>query len=185
MAWVVRTVDATNVTRLKHALTPTPFLHAAWDSYKALWDSSVAKIRKAFDPQEPNKRFPPGFALPQKESTQETESDKSKSKNHAAPTLSQNSSQWARMLPPLPVPGEDYANASRAFKKRLAKNWHKGINLEPPRGTILVSGLVEVHGPKGLCLVDVRAAYEPRNSQWVALACGFRRVKDRFQKPKG
>ena len=90
------------------------------------------------------------------------------------------------MLPPLPQPGEDYANASRAFKKTLAKSRrNQSISVEPPRGTILVSGLVELEGPDGVCLVDTKAAYEPKSSQWVVISIALRRMQEHKQAPKG
>ena len=156
-----------------------------WESYKALWESIVAKARKILDMEAPNKRYPPGFALPKLEEQKEGGDEQSKSAAKSLVASSQSQGQWTKMLASLPLPGEDYAHASRAFKKTLAKNWSKGMSLEPPRGTLLISGLVELYGPKGFCVLDVRAAYEPRASQWVAVSIGLRRAQPRVQKPKG
>ena len=185
IAWVIRPVDAVNVGRLKHALAPTPLFWALWGSYRSLWDSGVMRVRKALDMEPSSKRFPPGFSLPQKEDTvSEPESKLTSSSKNTTPTK-RDQSQLSRMLPPLPKPSEDYASASREFKKTLARNRSKqSMGMEPPRGTLVVSGLVELNGPKGACVFDTKSAYDPKSSQWMIISIGLRRIKEHKQTPK-
>lgn len=161
-----------------------PVLHALWDSYRLLWDNSIGKIRKTLDIEPAPKRFPPGFALPQPEGEAKPTSQKNSSSNTASSSIHSQTS-WSKWVPAVPLPGEDYATASKALKATLAKNWKKGMSFEPPRGTIIVSGLVELCGPKGFCVLDVRAAYDPRESQWMVISAGVRRSQPRVQRPKG
>ena len=55
----------------------------------------------------------------------------------------------------------------------------------PERGTIMISGLVELVGTKATCVVDVRAAYHPKENRWQAIGVGVRRLQSKKQSPKG
>lgn len=88
------------------------------------------------------------------------------------------------LLPIIPLIGNDNGAAITAFKQTLAKNW------KPPhdfgeRGTLLVTGLVHVEGPKGSCVLDVAAAYHPEQSRYTHIMCGIRNFRPRYQRPKG
>ena len=87
-------------------------------------------------------------------------------------------------LPSIPQPNEEMTSALTAFKRTFAKEW-KPAAIPPPRGTLVVSGLVEVRGPNGRCVLEVMAAYHPAESRWVALAMGVRRVHPKKKGPKG
>ena len=93
----------------------------------------------------------------------------------------------ARVLPPLPSipqPGGDMSSALMAFKRTLAKTWHPP-STPPERGTFMVSGLVELSGSKAVCVLDVQAHYNPKESRWVVIGIGVRRFQQRKQSPKG
>lgn len=87
-------------------------------------------------------------------------------------------------LPSLPETGEDFNLAFKTFKSVLART-SKDSSLHGERGVCLVSGLVEVEGPKAICVMDVRAFYHPGDSRWVAIAIGVRRMQARQQYPRG
>ena len=177
-------MDAINVARLRNTLSPTPIVLSLWASYKTLWDTSITKIRKALDMKPLDKRFPPGFAFLQLENAEnERDNNRAASSENGNQETKQTANQWSKLLPPLPQPGPDYANASRAFKKTLAKKWNRTVDLELPRGTILMSGLLELNGPKAICVLEVKAAYEVRASQWLAVGVGIRREQPRRQTP--
>lgn len=101
--------------------------------------------------------------------------------------LDRVSSSPTRVFPPLPsLPetGEDFNLAFTTFKRVLAKT-SKDPSLHGERGVCLVSGLVEVEGPKAVCVMDVRAFYHPGDSRWVAIAIGVRRMQAKQQYPRG
>ncbi|KAF2730050.1 hypothetical protein EJ04DRAFT_515500 [Polyplosphaeria fusca] len=56
---------------------------------------------------------------------------------------------------------------------------------EAPRGTFIVSGLVEVIGEKAKMTVDVQGAYDPREGRYVTVSIKLRSVMDYKQRPKG
>lgn len=87
-------------------------------------------------------------------------------------------------LPSIPATGEDFNLAFKTFKRVLAKT-SKDSTLHGERGVCLVSGLVEVEGPKAVCVMDVRAFYHPGDSRWVSIAIGIRRMQARQQYPRG
>lgn len=95
-----------------------------------------------------------------------------------------NSTNVMPPMPSLPEPGKDMSIAMKMFKRTLAKTW-KAAPTDPERGTFLVSGLIEVEGSKAVCVLDVRAAYHPRESRWSAVVVGVRRLQLKKQHPKG
>ena len=103
------------------------------------------------------------------------------------PSSTVTSSDASKVFPPLPSipqPGGDMSSALMAFKRTLAKTWHPPAT-PPERGTLLVSGLVEVSGTKAVCVLEVQAAYHPKESKWVSVAVGVRRIQRRKQSPRG
>jgi len=70
------------------------------------------------------------------------------------------------------------------LKKKLQEAWQPMKPL-PPSGCILVSGLVELEGPKACVVLDVAAWWDPktrtydRKSMWL----GLRRVSPKVQVP--
>lgn len=95
-----------------------------------------------------------------------------------------NSTNALPPMPSLPEPGKDMSIAFKTFRRTLARTW-KGLDNPGERGTFMVSGLVELEGSKAVCVLDVRATYHPRESRWVAIAIGVRRVQLRKQAPRG
>ena len=89
-----------------------------------------------------------------------------------------------RALPPIPQPNEEITSAVTTFKRTLAREW-KPAGIPPPRGTLIVSGIVEIKGPNGRCTLEVQAAYHPAQSRWVSLAMGVRRIYPKKKGPRG
>lgn len=78
----------------------------------------------------------------------------------------------------------DLGSALTSFKNSLLKTW-KFPSTPPERGTVIVSGLVELVGTKATCVLDVRAAFHPKENRFVAIGIGVRRLQARKQAPKG
>ena len=87
-------------------------------------------------------------------------------------------------LPSIPQPSGDMSSALSSFKSTLARTW-KPAGIPPPRGTFLVSGLVEVIGSKGLIVLDVHAAYHPEQQVWAGFMMKVRRISPHKQSPRG
>jgi hypothetical protein len=76
--------------------------------------------------------------------------------------------------------------AYMAFKRKFAQTWRPAPDY-PPRGSIFVSGLVELDSPKAWLVVDVTAAWDPKTKQYDArsMRIRMRRLQMKKQAPLG
>lgn len=79
---------------------------------------------------------------------------------------------------------KDLASVFSVFARTLGRSW-KPVSGPPPRGSFVVSGLVEVTGSRAMCVIDVGAAYDPKLSKFVGIGMKVRRFQLRIQSPKG
>ncbi|MCJ1478778.1 hypothetical protein MMC13_007462 [Lambiella insularis] len=196
IAWTVRPVSPINISRLQGALWPQATFSSFCASTQALWQLQVAKVKDYLNIKEESgskrPRFPPGFMnvsqLPQKKDDDSSHPALAAPEERPSPSSALPvASGRANILWPLPgisKPSPEMATATTAFKNNLAQHW-RYASAPAPRGTFMVSGLVELRGPKGTCVMDVQAAYHPQESRWVAIAIGVRRIQKRKQGPKG
>lgn len=77
-----------------------------------------------------------------------------------------------------------YFRAIVAFKHTFAQKW-RPIIAHPPRGCILVGGLVEIDAPKAWLVFDVRAAWDPKSKSFDAPSMNLqlRRIQMKKQQP--
>ena len=87
-------------------------------------------------------------------------------------------------LPSLPQVYNENGPAIVAFKRTLARNW-KHPHHFAERGTIVMTGLVKIEGSRGVCVVDIAAAYHPEDAKFTHIACGIRNFRPRSQGPRG
>ena len=172
-----------------------------WASYSTYWSLQIARLKQLLnvDPSEGSKpALPPGMVTldqvneggAKKESQSHAQLDKmsdpkssdvSSAKASSRPTLS-DTSKILSSVPGIPQVGGDLGSAVQEFKKTLAKNW------QPPhafgeRGTFLVTGLVRIEGPKAYCVVDIKAAYHPRERRYTQIAGGVKYLIPKRQGP--
>lgn len=74
--------------------------------------------------------------------------------------------------------------AYHIFNHTLAKHWMPK-KMEPPRGTCVVQGLVQVKGSKAVMTFDVQAYYDPKASKFVVVNASPRVMKKWQQAPRG
>jgi hypothetical protein len=79
-----------------------------------------------------------------------------------------------------------FFRAIMAFKVKMAQTWRPAPNY-PPRGSILVSGLVELDSPKAWLVFDVKAAWDPKTRSYDArsMLLQLRRMQLKKQGPAG
>ena len=95
-------------------------------------------------------------------------------------------------LPSVPIPSAsstatantDIPIAMHVFSHALSKSWNPK-KMEPPRGTFVVQGLVEVRGQRGRMLFDVQSSYDPKAGKYVQVNAGVRNFKRWSQAPRG
>jgi hypothetical protein len=172
-----------------------------WAMCKTLLQFQIAKVKNYFnldtERDSSKSRLPPGLrALPQfsQPGSQALPAPKDAKDPRDAtlnpPELSASSSKPRRnswlltALPSLPEPGTEMKTASRAFKFTLAKEW-KHPEVSFPRGAVAVSGLVELHGSRGSCTMQVLAAYHVENGEWLQVRADMKRILPKVQRPSG
>ena len=74
--------------------------------------------------------------------------------------------------------------AMHVFQSTLSKSWNPK-KMEPPRGTFVVQGLVEVRGARGRMLFDVQSSYDPKLGKFVLVNAAVRNFKRWSQPPRG
>ncbi|GIZ43723.1 hypothetical protein CKM354_000694000 [Cercospora kikuchii] len=94
---------------------------------------------------------------------------------------------WWMVDVPMPKPGEDSMDvpiAMSVFQSTLRKNWNPK-KMEPPRGTFVVQGLVEVRGQRGRMMFDVQSCYDPKEAKFTNVNANVRSFKRWNQAPRG
>ena len=81
---------------------------------------------------------------------------------------------------PKQVPTLDLSYFRRVFRKNQAK-----LGIEPPRGTFIVTGLIEVIGDRAKMTLDVLSLYDPNLGRYVMLQARLRSLTQYQQRPKG
>jgi hypothetical protein len=73
-----------------------------------------------------------------------------------------------------------------AFKQKFSQTW-RPYPTYPPRGSISVSGLVELDSPKAWLVFDVRSAWDPKTKQFdpTSMQLKLRRMQMKQQAPLG
>lgn len=71
------------------------------------------------------------------------------------------------------------------FMSTFTKEAALAKGIEAPRGSIIVSGLVEVKGEGGTATMDVTAAYDLKQSKYVLISMAVKKIKPRVQAPRG
>ncbi|KAI1496982.1 hypothetical protein F5X99DRAFT_398393 [Biscogniauxia marginata] len=67
------------------------------------------------------------------------------------------------------------------FKRKLAETW-RPLKDFPPRGSISVSGLVELHSPRAIITIDVNAWWDPKTETFHARSMNLRLKALRMRK---
>jgi hypothetical protein len=173
-----------------------------WASYSTYWSLQVARIKQLLnvtpssDSSKPG--LPPGMmnldqiqesgANKASQSNSKLDkmadpkaSDVSGAKGSSRPTLS-DSSKILSSLPSIPQVGGDLGSAVMEFKRTLAKTW-RPPNAFGERGTFVVTGLVRLEGSKAFCVVDIKAAYHPKEGRYTQIAGGVKYFIPKKQGP--
>ncbi len=88
-------------------------------------------------------------------------------------------------FPPISSQANENPITLAIFMHSMAQQMSKHYRFELPRGTVAVSGLIEVVGTKGKATLDVTAAYDPKDNEFVLSLWRPRRIQPRSQSPKG
>jgi len=164
------------------------------------FDQEALRMRAALQ-QDPNaKPGPKTKSSPNPETPTQTTADSSKTSekrdtssspepsSQKATTPSATGAEQTKVpLPKLPslTPGSDTKPVTfLLFLQNMQKN-AKAVSIDPPRGTIVVQGLIEVVGTKGRTTLDVAAAYDPKSDDYQVASWKLKSAAKKSQSPKG
>ncbi|KAF1975223.1 hypothetical protein BU23DRAFT_552630 [Bimuria novae-zelandiae CBS 107.79] len=115
----------------------------------------------------------------------------------AAPASADTEKQVTSPLPPSPsnsaleklglsLPGpEQVPTMDLSYFRQIFRKYHKHMAIEPPRGTFIVSGLVEIIGDRAKMTLDVMSLYDPNVGKYVLLQARVRSITPYKQRPRG
>ncbi|KAF4311057.1 hypothetical protein GTA08_BOTSDO13236 [Botryosphaeria dothidea] len=174
VAWTRRPVDQINYHRLKRTLWPVAVASGTLASTQYLWHVKMNQLREWFglrpkvDPtidvlarhleaMQRAKQAGSNRPLAPPPNTSER-TVASTNTNTSTNTGGKTAAAAEKFTEFEPIPPQSIAMS--IFSTTLLKNW-KTPQLEAPRGTIIVTGLIEIRGDKARTVLDVAAAYDP------------------------
>lgn len=212
--WASERISPEEQFRLQRALWPVAVLNATWAASKAVGGIHYRRVKQwlgveGVDPFSPEERL--RLALEIAEKQQNTKNQKGKrgsddidpagavvSRSTSTASDRPSSSDETKRYPwqiqvPMPSssfdssPGQqsmDFPIFQIVFQNTLQEFWTPK-KIEPPRGSFVVQGMMEVRGSKGQILFDVKGCYDPKQAKYVMVLADKRNLKAWRQRPKG
>ncbi|KAH8817136.1 hypothetical protein F5884DRAFT_778527 [Xylogone sp. PMI_703] len=210
IAWTTMPVDSSTVFKIRRAFWPSPLAQSFWAFTKVLVAQEFQQLANilgikteqsspAFDPiemlrqrqlQRPNPAPSPNGPPKQPTLTDAATAMGSMSFPPKTPMVGKDSQDVDTTAGPATKVGMSlHAHFMRpimAFKMKLAQTW-RSANAMPPRGSVIVSGMVEINAPKAWLVFDVTAAWDPKTKAYdtKSLVLRLRRVQMKKQWPAG
>ncbi|KAF2164502.1 hypothetical protein M409DRAFT_56759 [Zasmidium cellare ATCC 36951] len=212
IAWSQQRISPENQWRLMRALYPKAAFDSIWATTKVLAGIQYRRVKQALgwegrDPFSPEERYRHAMDMMQKQQQvrERKEVGKAQMDPDGNPSAVVGSSSNNEAQPPRPSTGDgkrlpwtisvplpssnsststDIPIAMHVFQSTLSKQWNPK-KMEPPRGSFVVQGMVEVRGARGRMLFDVSACYDPKVGKYVAVNAGVRNFKRWNQAPRG
>ncbi|RFU32774.1 hypothetical protein B7463_g3555, partial [Scytalidium lignicola] len=210
IAWATMPVDASTVFKIRRAFWPSPLAQSFWAFTKVLVTQEFQQLAnligintdqssKALDPlevlrqrqmQRPNPAPSPDGPPKQPSLTDAATAMGAMSFPSKTPMVGKDSQDVDTTAGPATKVGmglhAHFMRPIMAFKMKLAQTW-RSANALPPRGCIIVSGMVEINAPKAWLVFDVTAAWDPKTKAYdsKSLALRLRRVQMKKQWPAG
>lgn len=198
--WASEPVDSLTVMRSRKILWPTAMAQASWafTSTMMLQHWNQVKTFLGFEAPQASSPFPPSAALGKSSMSSSRQTADGAptidAVNAVTKTADQNETEDA-------VSGgrtsflKDFASSADGmrqmavgpwmeFQRKLSQSWKPTKDL-PPRGSIKVSGMVELETPRAFVVVDVFGFWDPetRKFPFPSLFMKVRRVQMKVQKP--
>jgi len=213
VAWSQQRITADNQFRWMRAVWPTAVFDALWATTKVLAGIKYRRAKQALgweekDPFSPEERYRHALEMMQKQQQNRESKEVGQAQmetdgnpgsviggSAAAGSQSRTSSSDANAkmpwLPQIPLPPTtgtsdttDIAVATSVFRTKLMQRWSPKDS-EPPKGTFVVEGLMELRGSVGRILYDVQSFYDPKESKFIDIRLKLRSHKRWNQGPRG
>ena len=203
IAWSEKTVSQKEYARLYNTMVPTATIAGSWATLKYHFGAQANKVREYFglpvkiDPEvahlkmhlreKPNtKSFSSGPKPPQSSGTSlsSTQTSPSTSSSSSDGQSNPDGSEVVPRLPSIVPRGESKPVTLALFMQNLKKH-RTHVHIEPPRGSIVVSGMVEVLGARGQVTLDVTAAFDSKADEYLVWSWKPRRIQPKRQHARG
>ncbi|TVY22992.1 hypothetical protein LHYA1_G008809 [Lachnellula hyalina] len=210
ISWTTQPVDSLTVYRLRHVLWPSALALSFWNFTKVLIvddtkriasmlgirsTPSAPSIEQLLQKQQqmmkgslPNKDGPPAQAEGETTSSPKamikiSTAAKTRLSEQPEEKTTQETEIWPGTRVAVAL-HQHFNHAIMAFKGKFLQTWHPTANY-PPRGSILVSGMVELEAPKAYLVFDVNAAWDPQVQDFDArsMVVKLRRFQWKSQGP--
>ena len=164
------------------------------------WNSQVRALQGAIRMAEAKHRFDevkrisasqkPGEIQEIRDSSQRHESapnsDLSKKPGSSIPSsIDKSKVSLQDLQPPAESPAEKKHPMALILFMSLMGRYKQPLQVEPPKGSVIFTGLVEVIGTKSNATLDMTVAYDPQKREIVLWDWRPRRMQARRQRPKG
>jgi hypothetical protein len=184
--------------RLNRVLYPTEVAHALYQDTKRKAELSWKVLRAQMGWEEPpapetvrsvvqrvlaNPALPPSAgssSAPTATSHAASGAPDSKQSTESASSLSSQSNELGFVLPDPKTLMLDLSSFRQNFRKSF-----KPLQVQAPRGTFMVLGLVEIRGTRASITLNVSAAYDPKQGRFVGLKATVWNMIEYKQSPKG
>jgi hypothetical protein len=208
-------VDASTVSQIRQALWPSALAQSFWTFSKSLFtrdantvagqlgmqpksgvsvNEMLEHIKQTYGfgkPEQPGKGPQSHTSTANRAVDESKRSDSTQDLGKASTRDPEVSGKSAPKFPntdstAAPPPNMHILNAFVAAQNKLRQLWKKVPNY-PPRGSILLAGLVELEAPKAYIVVDVLAAWDPKTRAFdkTSMRLVLRRLQPKKQGPLG
>lgn len=209
IAWSEQRITKQEYERTTRALYPTALASSLYAYCRVMWTFQVQKFRSSFglntDAKPGTHEHAANHLLEQLQAQQASQDSRSRlgktqtdpqsdvqertqAGNSSGSGVSDSDKKWSLPLPSvrpgLPGGESEQTIATAMFVHTLHQNW-KSDSKEPPRGTFIVQGLIQMLGAEAQITLDVSAFYDPKISRFVKVNVAPRLVKRWKQSPKG
>ena len=211
IAWSQQRMSPEDHFRMIRALWPKAAFDSLYATTSVLAGINYRRIKQALgwegkDPFSPEERMRHAIEMHNKQHHPNESSRKQVGQGQLEPNAgpdavggsgviqpAKSTSDEAKKLRPwmvdVPMPSADQNSmdvpiAMSVFQSTLMKQWNPK-KMEPPRGTFVVQGLVEVRGSRGRMMFDVQSCYDPKAAKFTTVNANVRSFKLTKQGPKG
>jgi len=206
ISWITQPVDSLTVSKNRQSLWPAAMTLSTWSLAKAVAEAELKEIKTKLGVSSPppppifpqmlgksgTSPFPTAGGMPAKPPTAlDAVKTMAGASTVQEPAPSKKSSDqphnWFSDDAAPPIPEALHTRAligMRAFRNTLAQKW-KPAQAYPPKGSILVGGMVELESPMAFIVLDITTAWDPKTKAFEqrCMDLKVRRISPKTQRP--
>ncbi|KAH0272482.1 hypothetical protein KCU91_g6663, partial [Aureobasidium melanogenum] len=194
IAYALQRIDAQQQHRITRTLWPTAAANGLYNSTKVLLGFQYHRLKQLLGwevdstPGSQDAKYQQLLQLLQAQQAQQAEQAKTQT-GAGTPEADKSQTSASSLLPwaakvPQPPSSIEMPIAQHIFHATLAQG-KMPKKMEPPRGSFVVQGLIQLKGSRSILTLDVQAFYDPKASHFLVVNATPRTIKQRKQSPKG